>query len=86
MVRQELQISKKFNCSQRDNVAGEMERQDSTDVKEILAMTAKPMDTNRYSNDKKLTSLETLNYITMYLHMAKETNKFLMSNGKSRHY
>ena len=55
-------------------------------MKEILAMTAKPMDTNRYSNDKKLTSLETLNYITMYLHMAKETNKFLMSNGKSRYY
>ena len=44
------------------------------------------IQTDISSNDKKLTSLETLNYITMYLHMAKETNKFLMSNGKSRHY
>ena len=57
---------KKVNCSQRGNVAGEMERQDPIDVKDNLCITAKPMDTNRCSNDKKLTCLKTLNYITMY--------------------
>ena len=35
-------------------VAGEMKRQDPTEVKDNLAMTAKPVDTNRCSNGKKL--------------------------------
>ena len=50
-----------------------------------FGITAKLMDTDRCSNDKKLTSLETLNYITMCLHIAKEIIKVLMSNGKCRH-
>jgi hypothetical protein len=44
------------------DVADEIERQDTTYVKDDFFMTAKPMDTNRCSSGKKVNYLKALNY------------------------
>jgi hypothetical protein len=42
-------------------------------------MIAKTLDTNKCSNGKKLTSLNSLSYITLYLKTAKGTTTYVKS-------